>query len=79
MVATRDFLDWYPTSRTHDCGTLDLGQTCLFLFTFDVGCVLLELLSLIVSRTGFILVERDVVNSADAKATSRTSEDIGFD
>ena len=76
VVTTRDFLDWCLASRTHNSAALNLGQTCLFLFMFVVGAVLLVLFSLIVARTGFVVVERDVVNSTDAKAASHTCKDV---
>jgi hypothetical protein len=81
VVATAVLLDWDLASRTHSCAALDFSQTCYFLLTlhFPLFCFLLETHPRFVISTGHVLVEWNVVDSADAEAASYTSKDVGFD
>jgi hypothetical protein len=86
VVATVVLLDWDLTSRTQSCAALDFSHTCCFLptsnsliFRFLLFCFLIKTHLRFVTGTGHVLVEWNVVDSANAEAASYTFEDVGFD
>jgi hypothetical protein len=86
MVATAVLLNWDLASRTQSCAAPDFSQTCCFLptshsplFRFLPFRFLLTTYPRFVIGTGHVLVEWNVVDSADTEAASYASKDVGFD
>jgi hypothetical protein len=81
VIATGVLLDWDLASRTHNCAALEFSQTCYLLLTlhFSLVCFLFETHPRLVISASQVLVEWNVVDSADAEAASYTPKDVGFD